>query len=52
MVYSMVAFRDLFGDVTERTVLYRGTDTDIDGGIHYRNVNAFLKGGASPASRS
>ena len=33
-----------FGEVTERTVLYRGADADIDGGIHYRNVNAFLKG--------
>ena len=33
-----------FGAVTERTVLYRGADADIDGGIHYRNVNAFLKG--------
>ena len=36
--------RERFGDVTERTVLYRGADADIDGGIHYRNVNAFLKG--------
>ena len=24
--------------------LRRGADADIDGGIHYRNVNAFLKG--------
>ena len=36
--------RERFGDVTERTVLYRGADADIDGGIRYRNVNAFLKG--------
>ena len=36
--------RERFGDVTERTVLYRGVDADIDGGIRYRNVNAFLKG--------
>ena len=36
--------RERFGDVTERTVLYRGADADIDGGIRYCNVNAFLKG--------
>jgi hypothetical protein len=49
---KMRLVRERFGEVTERTVLYRGVDADIDGGIHYRNVNAFLKGGASPASRS
>ena len=36
--------QERFGDVMERTVLYRGPDADIDGGIRYRNVNAFLKG--------
>ena len=36
--------QERFGDVVERTVLYRGADTDIGGGIRYRNVNAFLKG--------
>ena len=41
---KMRLVRERFGDVTERTVLYRGADADIDGGIHYRNVNAFLKG--------
>ena len=36
--------QERFGDVAERTVLYRGPDADIDGGIRYRNVNSFLKG--------
>ena len=36
--------QERFGDVMERTVLYRGPDADIDGGIRYRNVNSFLKG--------
>ncbi len=36
--------RERFGEVTERTVLYRGVDAEIDGGIRYRNVNDFLKG--------
>ena len=36
--------QERFGDVVERTVLYRGPDADIDGGICYRNVNTFLKG--------
>jgi len=35
--------QDRFGEVVERTVLYRGEDIDLDGGIHYRNVNAYLK---------
>ena len=35
--------QDRFGEVVERTVLYRGEDVDLDGGIHYRNVNAYLK---------
>ena len=35
--------QDRFGEVVERTVLYRGEDVDLDGGIRYRNVNAYLK---------
>ena len=35
--------QDRFGDVVERTVLYRGENVDLDGGIRYRNVNAYLK---------
>ena len=32
-----------YGDVAERTVLYRGPDADLSNGICYRNVNAYLK---------
>ena len=32
-----------YGDVAERTVLYRGPDADLSNGIRYRNVNAYLK---------
>ena len=35
--------QNLFGEVLERTVLYRGEDCDLAGGIRYRNVNAYLK---------
>ena len=35
--------RELFGDVEGRTVLYRGEDAELAGGIRYRNVNAYLK---------
>lgn len=32
-----------YGDIAERTVLYRGPDADLSNGIRYRNVNAYLK---------
>ena len=35
--------RDRFGEVVERTVLYRGEDVYLNSGIRYRNVNAYLK---------
>ena len=35
--------RNLFGEVSERTVLYRGEDCDLEDGIRYRNVTAYLK---------
>ncbi len=32
-----------FGTVTERVVLYRGEDCDIDNGVRYRNVENYLR---------
>ena len=40
---SCSSSQNLFGEVLERTVLYRGEDCDLAGGIRYRNVNAYLK---------
>ena len=33
----------LFGKVVSRTILYRGEDAEVSGGIAYRNVDAYLK---------
>ena len=39
-----------FGTVSEKTVLYRGKDEEIDG-IHYRNVERFLMGDEDKVER-
>ena len=35
--------RDRYGEVAERTILYRGPDADLPCGIRYRNVNEYLR---------
>ena len=40
-----------FGKVVSRTVLYRGEDAEVEGGITYRNVETYLKGLAPVGGR-
>ena len=32
-----------FGQIAERTVLYRGEDTQLENGVKYRNVEEYLQ---------
>ena len=40
---KLLFVRERYGDVVERTVLYRGAEAEVPGGIRYRNANAYLK---------